>query len=195
MRKIGPDLEKEILARAAQGHSARVIAQWIRDDRGMKITHQAVGHVIRQTRQTRAEVTKLVVREALTGQVVSDIDVLAESLRRVVRLEERLHARAHKSLDTLEKMAAGETDGITAEDFKIAVLSGHDSSELALKASDRVRSIADTKLHYSGADDKDTTGDNSVEGVRAAQDELLGRLARIASAGEASRDRPGPVQH
>jgi plasmid stabilization system protein ParE len=192
-RKITPELEKEILAKAAEGDSSRMIAEWLLEARGVKVCHQAVNQMLRQTRQTRADVAKGVVREVLTGQVMTDLGRLAESQNRVCSLEARLHQRAHKMLDTLESFEDGDGDA-TAAEIKSAIMGATVSAELALKASDRVRAITDTKLHFAGADAEES-GDNAPEAMRAVQDELLGRLSRLASTGEAGRNRPEPVQH
>ena len=77
-RKITPDLEREILAHAAQGMSTRAIAEWCGRERGVKIAHASIADLLAKTRETRGEVAAAVTREALRPHVTSDLDRLEE---------------------------------------------------------------------------------------------------------------------
>lgn len=186
-RKITPALEKEILAQAAEGNSARTIAAWLLAERGLKITHQAVGQLLRHTRQTRAEVAKVVVREQLAKTVLSDLERLDRSLKKVGRIELRTHSLALRYLERLANLEESEGKRADFDSKKakeearartLAFEHAHFFVDAALKATDRVRALANTKLHFSGADEEDD-GDLSRM-KKTANDELLTRLDRLA---------------
>lgn len=77
-RKISPELEREILAHAAQGLTTRAISDWCERERGVRVAHTTIGSLIAKTRETRADVAAAVTREALRPHVVSDLDRLEE---------------------------------------------------------------------------------------------------------------------
>lgn len=172
-KKISPKLEKEILAKAAEQYSNRDIAKWLKDERGIKISHQAVGNMLRQTRDARAEVAKVVVRQTLGKTIVSDLDRLNREQNRVERLGRRMYRRAIAALDALEGAAVGT---MSSEDLKVAIAGVGDFADLALKATDRVTKLAGVKLHLSGADAEN----DQSRGAASASDELLAKLDSLA---------------
>jgi hypothetical protein len=181
IRKITPRLEVEILTKATEGASTRAIAQWLRDERGVTVSHQAVANLLRQTRQTRAEVAKVVVREQLAKTVLSDLDRLDRSLRKIVRVETRAHNLAIHYLERLAKTAAVQ-DGPSNAAEKRSTKNLERAEffvDAALKATDRVRTLVVAKLHYSGADGADDEGELGRL-KKGAGDELLSRLDVLA---------------
>ena len=189
-RKLSPNLEREVLQRYAQGVRTKDLIQWLQSEHGVEISAQALNKFLRETREERAEVAKTVVREALTDHVTSDIDILKRSLTRVERLERRLHRKANRALSIAEAIAAGKRsvgpDGEPLDPkVAIALASGaDDAAAIALKASAEVRAQVDTKLEFAGAKGPDAAAQSAGD-ARAAQDELLGRLARLAGSGKA----------
>lgn len=154
-KKISANLEKEILKRSAHGDSGPQIVAWLLAEHGIKISRQAITDLLKKTRVERSEVAKAVVKDELTGQVTSDLQILMQSLRRVERLERRLHAKANRFLTIAEKATKGEPgpDGapLTIEAVVAASEGANDAAAIALKASAEVRAQVDTKLEFAGA--------------------------------------------
>lgn len=84
-RKISPALEREVLKKSVAGQSTREIAAWLDAEHGVKVTHQTVANLLRQTQETRADVAKSVVREALVGQLVPDLERLEQIRQEAAR--------------------------------------------------------------------------------------------------------------
>lgn len=196
-KKISPAIEKEILAKATEGATNRAIAEWLRGRHGLKISHQSVGKLLKQTRQARGEVAKAVVRDVLVKTVVGDLARLTREQIRVAKLGTRLHKRAVTALDESDRVRASVLDDqeMSTKD-KLSLLDASSRSladlcDLALKTTDRAAKLADLKLHYAGADSKD---DKDAE--TAPNDELLARLDSLASRSHAARaaaeDDPEP---
>lgn len=185
-RKLTPALEREILAKATSGDSSRTIAAWLLAERGVTYSRQGVEKLLKQTRVDRAEVAKLVVREQLGPCVVSDLDILKREQERVEKLTARLHSRAHSALDAVEKADTSEL--CSPKESKLLASGACMLADLALKSSDRVRALADRKLHFSGADDGD-----GINELAAAAERVTGRLdslaAKLAAARRAEKDR------
>lgn len=199
-RKITPNLEKEILAKAADGGSTRAIAAWLLAEHGVKVTHQAVAHLLRQTRQTRAEVAKVVVREQLSKSVISDLGRLEREQRRMERLSKRLHRLAIRSIDKVEQMSGNgpvaasveelvhsvtQSEDVTPEQAALVVSAASDMADAAMKATDRVTKLSALKLKLSGANDEEKATDDA-----AADDELARKLDGLA---KRLRSEPGRV--
>jgi hypothetical protein len=148
-RKLTPQLEKEILKKATDGESTRAIAEWLGTARGIKISRQAIGKLLKHTRETRAEVATIVVREHLGKTVISDLERLAREGKRASRLGTRLYNEAHAMLEELRSSGDSlETKSKLANGIaKMA--------KTALDATARVESIASQRLKFAGADGAD----------------------------------------
>ena len=63
---------------AGQGVTTRDMAKWCLDTHGITVSHAAIAKMLRQTRETRADVAAAVTREALAPHIVSDLDRMEE---------------------------------------------------------------------------------------------------------------------
>lgn len=168
--KVDRVLEKELIAKSAKGWSARRISTWLRTERGITVSAQALNARFRQTRLERGEVAKAVTREILVPQLTDDLGVLSAEKDRAVRLVERLWAQVQQRLDEQERAK-------TAAEKTAAAFAVRDAVEIHLKAQDRVGKFVDLKLHYAGAD-SDDEGDAEVA---EAGDRIRSRLAVLAA--------------
>lgn len=178
--KITPELDAEIMARAARGESSESIAAWLKKAHRVVISGRSIRTRLAATRSERGDVVKSVLREKLATMVASDIDHL-ERIR--VELEED-RARAREFITTL-----AETDLKRNEDDESTRGGGRQRkgpshlegawwvgqyaklTDLAIKASH-------TKLHFSGADaPDDPSGELTTAGER-----IRSRLAKLAPA-------------
>jgi len=131
---IPPKLEPAVLEKAGEGLSSRAISAWLLDEHGVTASYKAVSRLLERTRDERADVAKVVVRERLQKELPSDLDEL-----------EALRVRARG----IEDAAKGNPDAADPE-------ARRGNPGLALKAIEAQRRVLDTKLHYSGADSPDT---------------------------------------
>lgn len=153
-RKISPELEKELLKRSAEGHTTRALSAWVLAEKGIKISHQAIGNLLRQTRRERSEVTKAVVREQLTKTVTADVDVLGETQDELRRVKALLLARALRDLEAERVIVSeGETKEASVE-----------SVEQFRKVCDTLTKVTNTKMHFAGADEPSTPAAGAVAG-------------------------------
>jgi len=173
--KISPKLEKEMLAKAADGLSAGEIVTWFLKDHGIKISRAAIGKRLHQTRVERSEVAKAVVREHLTKTVVSDLDRLAEEQQRVERLGRRLYGIADKAVGAIERAQAGEK--VDAFELEAAMQAAPSFSALAFRSTAEASRLAQARLHYSGAD----ADDEGASEVAEAERRVRGRVDSIAA--------------
>lgn len=186
-RKIPPDLEPLILAKFGKGGSSRSIANWLKTEHSVECSYGSVARLLKRARTERADVAKAIIREKLGAVVLNDLDRLSFEQRRVEKLARRLHKRACASLDAID-----DSKGVmNPESLRLALQAVDSFVDLALKASDRVRTLADRKLHYSGADSDDA--DQAKVNVfptdfSGVTDEQLNRLARGVQAGGSARD-------
>lgn len=90
-RKITPDMEPMVHAKATSGASTRAIAEWL-GTQGIKISHVAVGKFLRDTEAVRSHAVSAMVREVLLPEIRTDLEHLVE-LQRVMR-EHRIKAMA-----------------------------------------------------------------------------------------------------
>lgn len=85
MSKIPPNLQTELVARATEGWSSQQIADWLKTEHGVDVSHAAVRKRLAATRTDRAEAAKLVVRETLSRTLGEDIRCLDELRIEAVR--------------------------------------------------------------------------------------------------------------
>lgn len=147
--KITPELQRALLARAAKGASSPELAAWLAAEHGLHVTERAIRKRLAQTHEERADVAKAVVREAIGPHIVDDLALLTSELDKVAKLSERLHKRSHAMLDRLDE---SETQADSPADPDDAAAASR-MADQALKASDRVAKLTETKLHFAGADD------------------------------------------
>lgn len=187
MAVIPPALESELIEKAAQGASTRDLSQWLKDAKGITASYRAVQRLLSRTKSERADVAKAIVREKLTKEAPRDLERLEAELAKAERLSDRLHARAHKSLDALE-----DPEKADPGDLRIAVTALDTVTELALKATAQVNNVAKTKLHFSGAD----TPDDSFNELSQAEQRLTRRMdslaERVRPREDAERASPDP---
>lgn len=131
-RKITPNLEKDVLAKAAEGMTTRAIAAWLNEAHGVKVTHVRVAALLKATRETRADVAASVTREALRPHVTSDLERLDEIRKEVA--ERRAKAGDCSHLDFV-RLAQLETD-IIERRLKLAGAAGGDAAAQAVQVDD-----------------------------------------------------------
>jgi hypothetical protein len=165
-RKITPNLEREIMAKAADGESPQAIAAWLEKERGVKISRQAVFNRLKQTRVERAEVAKVVTREKLSKSVGSDLEGLTREQGRVESLALLAYDEAVCAFQTMAKHRSGEH--VDKAELKVAVMMVATAAELALKTTDRAIKLATVKLHLSGAD----VDDSKLDVTKMTDEEL-----------------------
>jgi hypothetical protein len=127
----------------------------------------------------------------LASHLVGDLDVLAEERERLTSLSVRIHKRAHQKFDAIEQLESDprpKNKG-TEERLRSLVNAAHATADLALKASDRVRTVIDTKLHFAGADEPASDAEQNGQRI---QDDLIGRLSRLAATEDQREDHPEP---
>lgn len=90
-RKIPPNLEPMIHAKASAGASTRAIAEWL-GTQGLKISHVAVGRFLRETEAVRSHAVAAMVKEVLLPEIKTDLEHLVE-LQKVMR-DHRIKAMA-----------------------------------------------------------------------------------------------------
>ncbi len=105
--KITPVFEREILRRSAEGLSTRQLAAWLFETHAVKVTHQAIGLLLKRTQESRADAAKSVVREAMVRHLVPDLDRLEE-----IRKEAAKRAGVQTDDEVWVKLAKVEADVI-----------------------------------------------------------------------------------
>lgn len=143
-RKITPDAERDITAKAAEGWTTRRIAAWLKEAHGISVSHEAVAKLLRQTRETRADVAAAVTREALRPHVVSDLDRLEEI--RAEAAERRARALALDDCSHLDyvRLAQLEADLL---DRKLKLAGANQAIDTKpLVSEDDVRRMAEVVL-------------------------------------------------
>ena len=85
-----------IVKRASEGSTTRRIAQELKTQRGVSVSHVAVGYVVRQARSESAEVAKTVVREILTSGLREDVETLEVERARLARIARTLGEAVEK---------------------------------------------------------------------------------------------------
>lgn len=151
--KITPEHEAAIKRLKGKGQTTRQIAEAMKAS-GLKISHAAIARFLERTRESRAEVTKAKVRDALGDAVLSDLDELEVERKRLVRLAEKFGT-------SLEKTPTTNLEAIGSKSRNYSRVLG----DLA--------KITDLRLHYAGADTPDEPVDNG------AADRVLAKLQGI----------------
>lgn len=154
VRKIPKELEPEIIARTAQGASARQIADWLLADHGVSVKRQSVLAFLHRTGNERAEVAKAVVREVLTRTVTSDLEHLEE-------IRNELRERRKKAAEALDALVRSSVDPEPPEgkDPKVERRRLYTEAMIASRMYTKIIELEikclDRRLHYSGADNTD----------------------------------------
>jgi hypothetical protein len=86
---IPPDLESELLAKAASGHTTRQLSAWLLEAHAVDASHAAVARLLAKHRDARADIAKSVVRENLARTLTTDLDVLAKHVAKLDALADR----------------------------------------------------------------------------------------------------------
>ncbi|WP_094603452.1 hypothetical protein SPSIL_015070 [Sporomusa silvacetica DSM 10669] len=117
-----------VLRLAGEGKGSREIAELLNTVKGVKISYVSVNTWLKSVRKERAETTKAVVQDKIKATVPTDLDIL-ESIR-----------------DQLNNYRLGKDENGDQITIK--------TSEKLL-CIDRLNKVIDTRLKYSGADDKE----------------------------------------
>lgn len=72
--KITPELHDQIVARAAGGESSRATAAWLLAKHQIKVSHVAIGNIIRKHRTERGTVARHVVATKVEKTLAKDLD-------------------------------------------------------------------------------------------------------------------------
>lgn len=150
-KRITPTVEREVLTLAAKGNSSRQIAAHLKSKRGITVSHQAVGNLLRKTRTERADVAKAVTTEVV-GKELNEVLAHLSELRKDLKGRRE---RAGKAVDDYilgERVPKSDGDGVAGE-IKAALVWGQlftKLAELELKAIQHT-------LHFGGADSGDDT--------------------------------------
>jgi hypothetical protein len=128
-------IHPELLTKHGEGLSSRAIAAWLKDEKGIVVTHHTVARFLKATLAERGATTRKVVQEELSRSVISDVDVLSRRLGSMNALAARL-AKHLRALD------------LNDETFD-------DRAKTLVAVTESVRKLAETKLHFAGADTTD----------------------------------------
>lgn len=179
--KLTAELEKQVLAKAAQGETAQTIADWLKADHGIEISRQAIVKRLRQTRIERAEVARVVTREVLGKSVTSDLELFQKKLEQANKLCDKLYDKLFWAFAIIENATNDEPLGPDAKPITDKILAVADVIVstypiLCLKASQRIEVMIARKLKLSGAD----PNEDSAAKMREAQQALTEKLDSMA---------------
>jgi hypothetical protein len=96
--KVPLDLHDPILAMVAQGQSTASVARWLQSAKGIAVSRQAIDKIVRKARSTRADTSKLIVREHIARTLPTDLSTFDAHLARTSELLERAQADAAQDL-------------------------------------------------------------------------------------------------
>ena len=153
--KIPPDAEPGIYARAGEGKTLAEICEWLHKTHGVRVSPTAIRKKLAKRRKEREVVAKAVVREVIAKTVTTDLDVLAKQQGRLAKLATRHFNRALKN-------EQGEFERKSP-------------TELYCLVVEQLRKVAETKLHFSGAD----APDDAFADIRAAEARLARGMAGV----------------
>jgi len=100
--KIDQNGLSEVVLELATTKTSRQIAEYLKQEYGLEISHAAVARYIRDMRQERAEQTKALVQEKIKATVPRDLDILDELIA------QELSWFKAKSMETSEKLAVAK---------------------------------------------------------------------------------------
>lgn len=112
MAKISPDLEREILKKAAAGATTREISSWCAEVHKVSVTFGAIAKMLRKTRETRTDVAAAITREALRPHVVSDLE----------RLEEIRREAAERRKDAIKGKGCAHLDYVRLAQLEVEII-------------------------------------------------------------------------
>ena len=72
--KISQEMHTEIVARAAGGETSRATAAWLLATHGIKVSHVAIGNIIRKHRDERGTVARHIAATKVEKTLVADLD-------------------------------------------------------------------------------------------------------------------------
>lgn len=197
--KLTAELEKQVLAKAAEGETAQTIADWLKAEHGIEISRQAIVKRLKATREERAEVARVVTRQVLGKSVTSDLELFQKKLEQANKLCDKLYEKLFWAFGVVENSTNDEplspdakpiTDKIL--DMAHAIVATYPI--LCLKASQRIEVMIARKLKLSGAD----PNEDSAAKMREAQQALTEKLDSMAvklRAYQTTRAAATPTQH
>lgn len=157
-RKLSPEDELEVAARAADGMSCDAIAGWVLKNRGVTITGRGIRKHLAKTRGERTEIAQSVIAEKLAGAVVRDVDVLGEVRGRLEKLELKLFELSYRE----------DAVGVSA-----------DHIELHVKVVDRLTKILAMRIAYAGGGGDGRGNAPELPGSAEERAKVLRALAEI----------------
>jgi len=167
--KLTPKLRACITKHAATLSTADSIATAVNAELGCDIARRTVAKVLAATKVERADIAKNVLREQLSGSLISDLEVLLVSRNQLEATREYFYRQFTVAAETLDDAEAR------------ANAREHRAATAALK------DIVHTRLHYSGAGEPDDINDEAS----AAAERVRSRLARLATRGGQGVDAGG----
>lgn len=108
LAKISENLQGELVAKATDGWTLDRLADWLKTEHGIEISHQAISKRLSQARTVRADIAKNVVRDVLGKSLQSDLECVETQRQTLVELldvwQRTNHALYLKGLDRLHKL-------------------------------------------------------------------------------------------
>lgn len=160
--KVTGAFEAAVMEASATLGSAQAITDAVNAKLGTKYSRRTVANILGRVKVERSDIAKNVVRSHLSKTLFSDLDVLLKS-------RDQLEKAADKWFADFEAAKTPELARLAAREHRQTV--------------NALREVANTRLHYSGADIPDGPNDE----VAAAAERVRSRIDRLASAG-----REGP---
>lgn len=111
--RIPSDLTEFILAKAGAGLSTREISKALLDEKGLKVSHAAVGRRLREIRDERKPIAQAVIAEKLGKTVTTDLDELDAVRSRLKTYE--VTAAEKKELDVAIRAARAQAHVIATK--------------------------------------------------------------------------------
>ena len=124
-------LAEFVLGLSGEGLGCREIAKRLEQEKGLKMAHTSVNKWLKAVRTERAEDTKALVQENIKGTVPRDLEILTETR------------------DQLNNYRQGMDEDGNPIQIKISE---------RLMCIDRLNKVIDTRLKYSGAEEKEDGG-------------------------------------
>lgn len=140
--KITTELEPVILEKAGAGWSTRAIADYLTKQKGVPVSHVAIGKFLRRVKTERATTAKVVAREKLAHRVGVDCDVIEKRLKELDELLPDL-----KKKDLRHYFKALEAERYTLElSMRMSGVDSPDPEPEDPRAADRVLTRIATEL-------------------------------------------------
>lgn len=139
-RKIPPNLHEAVLAESGKGQSHREIAAWLQAEHGVKVSHAAVGSLLRSIADERREAVQAVVADKVARSATRDLEILSE-------LQDDLKAKWDELKNQRGKLAlalevADRLVGLTVKKLKASGVNGAEPPPTVPSADARAELLA-----------------------------------------------------